>query len=289
MVAASPRSSAPPPPSPRVTLTLNTDSVEINHATNNNNDGSIRGIPGVWGKGELLYKWVVRTGVSYDPVSPETTTLMPLTGVPAGTYLLMVRSENRRKTGSEVFVINSINTMEITTITITDATNGMLDGSIQVNIDHGTLPYKYIWNEKESNAIIYDFTTNTLIDVPAGTYTLTVSDNSNPVQSISKDIIIQNVGVELNTELYTASNTANTVIITLLGDNPMQVDGERAEYVEPGYNASENVNGVWTNIKDQLVIEWSTMPQTSPGRDILIYSYTNTSTTWFKKRIVYFG
>ena len=206
-----------PPPSPRVTLTLNTDSVEINHATNNNNDGSIRGIPGVWGKGELLYKWVVRTGVSYDPVSPETTTLMPLTGVPAGTYLLMVRSENRRKTGSEVFVINSINTMEITTITITDATNGMLDGSIQVNIDHGTLPYKYIWNEKESNAIIYDFTTNTLIDVPAGTYTLTVSDNSNPVQSISKDIIIQNTNVD-----YAGSSPGQSTTVDYAGSSPGQ-------------------------------------------------------------------
>lgn len=90
--------------------------------------------------------------------------------------------------------------MEITTITITDATNGMPDGSIQVNIDYGTPPYTYIW--KESNAIINDFTTDTLTDVPAGTYTLTVSDGSNPVQSISKDIIIQNVGVELNTELH---------------------------------------------------------------------------------------
>ena len=202
-------------------LTLNSDSVKINHATNNNNDGSIHGISGVRDSKEpFWYQWFNNT--TGKPIYSETRayTPRPLTDVPAGTYKLGVRdivSNVKDPTGYEVFVINSINTMEITTITITDATNGMLDGSIQVNIDHGTLPYKYIWNEKESNAIIYDFTTDTLIDVPAGTYTLTVSDSSDPVQSISKDIIIQNTNVD-----YAGSSPGQSTTVDYAGSSPGQ-------------------------------------------------------------------
>lgn len=72
----------------------------------------------------------------------------------------------------------------ITTGFVTDATCGGSDGSINIDVQNGTAPLTYLWSSGQ--------TTEDISGIPAGTYTVTVTD-ANGCQSI-ETFLVNNIG-----------------------------------------------------------------------------------------------
>lgn len=89
-----------------------------------------------------------------------------LSGVTAGTYTVIINDASNC-TSSATYVINEPPELQLT-FTITDATCGISNGQVVANVIGGIIPYTYQWSNSTSD--------DTLYTVPAGSYTLTVTD-----------------------------------------------------------------------------------------------------------------
>ncbi len=138
----------------------------------------------------------------------------------AGIYNITVTDDN----GCEVYSSTSINSPAILGINIQDITEptcGNSDGSITIGATGGTSPFAYAWSPVSSS-------TSMLSGIPAGSYTVTVTDNNNCsiTQTIGlsditgpqiTDIIVSDVncfGESSGTAqvVYTSSTINNSVI-----------------------------------------------------------------------------
>ncbi|MBN4066089.1 SprB repeat-containing protein, partial [Candidatus Amoebophilus asiaticus] len=133
-------------------MTLSTGKTD---ATCGNSDGTASvtasgGVPG--------YSIIWSTG--------DTTTT--ITGLSSGNYEVTVTDANGCQTTASVLV-NDLGSPDAGISTSTDVScNGGSDGSATVTANGGTLPYTYNWSSGS--------TTESISNVPAGTYTVTVSD-----------------------------------------------------------------------------------------------------------------
>ena len=92
-----------------------------------------------------------------------------LVGLTAGTYSITV-TDSLACEVSESYVVNSANCDLLVDLTATHIScSGLVDGSVNSTISGGTIPYTYLWETGE--------TTDSLINLSAGTYTLTVQDS----------------------------------------------------------------------------------------------------------------
>lgn len=142
------------------------------------------------GNGAYTYFWESRyNGGTWNSIGINDANYSEEILTAAGTY------EYRRlvSSGSCVDPVAS-NTLSVTLTeaiaisgAVTDAINSNNDGSIIVVVTGGTMPYEFSW----SNGAI----TQNLEDIPAGTYTLTVTDENGCM--LSKDFIVgQITGLE---------------------------------------------------------------------------------------------
>lgn len=99
--------------------------------------------------------------------------------LPSGTYIVTV---------SDATGCNSIDTALVGTsggplvvATITNASCGQIDGSIELDISGGTLPYNLIWSNGE--------TTDDLFNAPPDSYSVTVADSNGCSSTFSYDIL----------------------------------------------------------------------------------------------------
>lgn len=134
--------------------------VNIQHAACGNSNGSIT-ISVSGGTQPYTFQW------NSNP--PQNT--QNLTGVPAGTYTITVTDANTC-IAIQSFTINNIPGPSITT-SVTNATCGNSDGSATVTPSGGTPPYTYLWSSTPQQ------TSSTMTNVPAGVYTVTVTDANN--------------------------------------------------------------------------------------------------------------
>ncbi|PIP53851.1 MAG: hypothetical protein COX07_08510 [Bacteroidetes bacterium CG23_combo_of_CG06-09_8_20_14_all_32_9] len=118
------------------------------------------------------------------------TTTQDLTGLYSGIYTVSITDANNCSIVQNITVNNLSGTLTFGAPIITDTYCGNSNGSIDVTITGGTLPYNYLW----SNGAITEDITNVI----AGNYQLTVTDATNCH-------IIQN---------YTITNQTNGLTVT---------------------------------------------------------------------------
>jgi hypothetical protein len=158
---------------------LEADASAIGESSENANDGTAT--TSVSG-GTSPYSYLWSTGSTQDNI----------TNVAAGTYYLTVTDTNNCQVVDSV-IINNIGGATLT-ITVNDVScYGMSDGSATVTATGGTTPYSYNWSSGG--------TTDTETGLPAGNYTVTVTDANNcmsfatatinePAQLVVSDSII---------------------------------------------------------------------------------------------------
>jgi uncharacterized repeat protein (TIGR01451 family) len=139
----------------------------------------------------------------------------PLTGLSAGTYTVTVTDANGCQ-GSFIYYLSSTQLAAGISITAA-ATCGNSDGALGVSVYNGTSPYHYSWSDGS--------TASTLTGLPAGTYTLTVSDASGCSATSTQTLVsVGNYSVSVTTT-PTACNTSiqtgtATAVITGTGTAP---------------------------------------------------------------------
>ena len=115
-------------------------------------------VAGAGGTGAYTYSWV-----------PSGQTTQTATGLcPGVTYTVTVRDANNCTGTTTITVIQAV-TIIITTSPTTLSCNGVCDGAVTANVAGGTPPYNYLWTPGNQ-------TTQSLANLCAGTYTVTVSD-----------------------------------------------------------------------------------------------------------------
>ncbi|WP_298778371.1 T9SS type A sorting domain-containing protein [uncultured Polaribacter sp.] len=99
----------------------------------------------------------------------------------SGNYELQVRDSNQcnfeinGNIQTIAITITQPNLLEIETNTVNDATGfGLSNGSVEVSIIGGTLPYAISW--RDANGVQQSSTTDILSNIPAGTYTVDITD-----------------------------------------------------------------------------------------------------------------
>jgi gliding motility-associated-like protein len=97
------------------------------------------------------------------------------TGLAAGIYNVTVTDNNSCTFSTSYTVTDPLKIAVVTTTTTEPSCNGAADGSITVTASNGTGPYNYDWNTGDNGS--------TLSNIPAGTYTVTVTDNGGCVVS----------------------------------------------------------------------------------------------------------
>lgn len=104
-----------------------------------------------------------------------TDTNEDITNICAGTYTIAV-TDAAGCVGFATVVITEPDTLQIATATVIDAScGGFCDGSINVNVIGGVLPYTFTW-EDGTGTIIPGAITDSLVNLCADTYTVTVQD-----------------------------------------------------------------------------------------------------------------
>jgi len=98
-------------------------------------------------------------------------TTQDLSGLAVGTYTVTVNDVPGCSTiGTFTVTDTCSNFLNATTISTDVTCNGLTNGSVNLSVSGGTLPYTFLWS---SGA-----TTEDISGVPAGTYTVTITDNS---------------------------------------------------------------------------------------------------------------
>jgi outer membrane protein OmpA-like peptidoglycan-associated protein len=107
-------------------------------------------------------------------------TTQDLINIPAGDYDLKVKDSRGCFTSTKANIMQP-EPLVLKNTSITDIKcNGETDGDVTISITGGVTPYKYIWNNGAA--------TRDIQDVPAGIYSLSVSDANECVKSISATI-----------------------------------------------------------------------------------------------------
>jgi subtilisin-like proprotein convertase family protein len=114
-----------------------------------------------------------------------------LTGLAAGVYTITATDPSNGCTVVEMYtLINNANGLAVTDTTITNESCGNGQGAINLTVSGGGVPYSYAWSNGSG--------TEDIILLTAGTYTVTITDNT---------------GCDL-VEVYTVINNANGIAAT---------------------------------------------------------------------------
>lgn len=118
------------------------------------------------GQGEIN---ITLTGNNLTYLWSNGATTEDVTGLSAGNYTCTITNLQGCSFTTPVFsVINASGTLSVSTQLVTEEVCGNGNGSINMNVSGGTMPYTYAWSNGATN--------EDLIGLTAGTYTLTVSD-----------------------------------------------------------------------------------------------------------------
>ncbi len=103
------------------------------------------------------------------------------TGLSAGTYSIEVTDANGCTESIEVILNDNVNVPIATIIQVIDVDCfGNSTGSINIDVNGGTPPYDFDW---DNNAITED-----LVNIPAGTYTVTITDSNGCTTTLSESV-----------------------------------------------------------------------------------------------------
>ena len=131
------------------------------------NDGSVD-LTVTGGTGPYTYAW--SNGATTEDIS----------GLGIGTFDVMVTDANGCTAQSSSVTIAQPTGISSSTTSTDIACNGDSTGTIQVNVSGGTMPYTYAWNNGA--------TTANISGLPAGTYTLTITDANGCTSNVSRTL-----------------------------------------------------------------------------------------------------
>ena len=137
---------------------VSVSTVSTNVSCFGGNNGTITAT-GSGGVPSLNYLWA--------PTGEITPTISNL---PAGTYTLTVTDANGCTTSTSVIITQPLLPLQVTITSTNINCFGFSDGTATANASGGSAPYSYAW----SNGGV----TATIINLPAGTYTVTVTDGN---------------------------------------------------------------------------------------------------------------
>ena len=112
---------------------------------------------------------ITLTGNNLTYLWSNGATTEDVSGLSAGNYTCTITNLQGCSYTTPVFsVINASGTLSVTTQLVTEEVCGNGNGSINMNVSGGSMPYTYLWSNGATN--------EDLIGLTSGTYTLTVSD-----------------------------------------------------------------------------------------------------------------
>lgn len=130
-----------------------------------------------------------------------------VTGLSAGTYSVVVNDGSSTATVS--FTINEPDSISITTSINTQPTPGNSDGEVEASATGGTPGYAFVWSD--NSGVIS--TNPTLNNIPAGTYTVTVTDVNGCSTSETLNLTTNGINdAEVNASLLVYPNPSNGVV-----------------------------------------------------------------------------
>ncbi len=116
---------------------------------------------------------------AYTYLWSNTATTQDLNGLPPGTYTVSVTESGSCTATASYFVIDQ-RSNPIASQAVVPELCGQADGSIDLGVMGGTTPYNYSWNSGQSS--------QDLINIAAGSYTVTVTDVNNCTVTISATV-----------------------------------------------------------------------------------------------------
>lgn len=154
------------------------------------NDGSITATPG-GGTPPYTFEW--NTGATTATIS----------NLPAGTYTVTVTDVNECQAVASA-TIEEFPGLMLAPVASSPDCFGEITGTASVNVSGGTAPFSYEWSNSE--------TTQTITGLPAGTYTVTVTDAVGCTG-------VETVGVTQPEQLIAQVTSTNTTDVECNGDN----------------------------------------------------------------------
>jgi gliding motility-associated-like protein len=155
--------------------------VVVRPLCNNSADGSITATVFSSGTGPFTYQWDGSPSCSPIPCFGN-----PLNGVGAGSYLLTVTDVSDGDIVQQFVLVTAPNPIGSNFVRRRPKCFGNCNGSITSNVvvGSGTAPYTYLWNSSLPGFVPQN--TSTAINLCAGTYTLTVTDNNGCTQNFTQ-------------------------------------------------------------------------------------------------------
>lgn len=185
----------------------------VNHVScHGGNDGaatlSIEG-------GRTPYEFSMDTGLTWQAWNNGTNQPAELT---AGTHEILVRDSTGWCAASTEVALNQPDPLEILSIESTDTRCGFSEGRLSADIGGGTPPYTYLWMQNETVVS----TDSLAADLPAGNYSLTVTDSQGCITTFD--------GLTISNSNAPHISGVNTIPITC----PEYSDGEVTLNCEQG-------------------------------------------------------
>ena len=148
------------------------------------------------GPANATYTWTPATGLSCSTCA--STSASPTSST---TYTVTIDSAGLSAT-AQVIVSVVANHVNISMVNITNAsTFGANDGTANVNVSGGTLPYSYVWNNEATGA--------TASNLKAGSYSVTISDSHGCTASAIANVSQPDSGVTTGSHNSSSSDTSN--------------------------------------------------------------------------------
>jgi gliding motility-associated-like protein len=224
----------------------------------------------------FTYSWVLNDGAD-NGNGVSNNDVFTIDNLAEGSYDILVIDANGDSAIVENFVLSSQlgSYFEIVDITVTNSSNGFNNGAISVSIDGGNPNYIYSWSGPSSGNQNTSATTFLISGIPAGTYTITVTESGGASSSYT---------VTLLDETVPQSTCQDGLDVVILNDVSGSVDG--TEYSESKQFFVDFINalniGTSNNDANVAVIEWASTGQQNvkiplTGNLTTLQNYNNAS------------
>jgi len=220
-----------------------------NVSCNNGSDGWINLITS---GGTSPYNFIWNTGSSTENQ----------VNITAGNYSVIVNDNNSCTTSLSVSITQPV-AIGISEAQANVTCNGYSDGTITITVTGGTSPYSYVWND--------GVTTQNRVNVPAGSYSVTVTD-ANLCSAVINIIILQPLGMVLTTSFINPTCETNNSD----GSITLNVTGGSIPYAYNWSNGSATANQTNIGLGNYLVTVSDANTCSVSAAFTLVYQYNFT-------------